>query len=136
MALEFRSAGFGFASGKGKTQEIVGRINFSKPVLKADVALQGFDLQFDNADHELHRITVRARVTKIELISAWVSVKILLRDHSGNIDDRYSGGVSVLVFAETGQLPHVPKLVFGSKSKAGAGSARKKKPVVKKKKRK
>jgi hypothetical protein len=133
MALEFRSAGFGFASAKGKTQEIVGRINFSKPVLKADVALQGFDLQFDNADHELHRISVRATVTKIDLISAWVSVKILLRDHSGNIDDKYSGSVSVLVFAETGQLPHVPNLMFKSKSKAS--SARRKKPVAKKKKR-
>lgn len=67
---------------------------------KADVALNGFDIRCTDGDHHLLREMVDARVTAINDRTVFVAVDYLLRDSSGNIDDRYQGRVDVLVIAD------------------------------------
>ena len=73
---------------------------FNGRVNKADVALNGFDIRYTDGDHHLLREMVDARVTAINDRTVFVAVDYLLRDSSGNIDDRYQGRVDVLVIAD------------------------------------
>lgn len=109
MALDFREVGFGFGPLTGRRHELSYTMDFGQKVSKATIALKGFTSQFDKADHELHALEILTRVDRIENTKVFVTVSILLRDYSNNIDDKYSGSVHIIIFADvvTNALPPI-----------------------------
>ena len=100
MAIDFRRGSITFDPTKGQVQDEVTSVVFNSSVRRADVALNGFDIQYTDEDHELFRQTIDASIAAIQDRTVNVRVRYLLRDSSGNIDDRYHGRVDVLVIAE------------------------------------
>ncbi len=100
MSVDFQEIGFGFGSVTGRTQELRYEHDFKRKVSKATVALKGFSAKFDNSDHELHLLQVSPSIESIVNTKVVVKVKFLLRDNSGNIDDKYSGGIVVIILAD------------------------------------
>jgi len=100
MAIDFRRVGITFDPTRGQTQNEVATVVFNSRVIKADVALNGFDVQFTDGDHHIFRQIIDAGISTINNNTVTVRVSYLLRDSSGNIDDRYHGRVDVLVIAE------------------------------------
>ena len=100
MAIDFRRGTINFDSTRGQIQSEVTSVVFRSPVTRADVALNGFDVQYTDGDHNLFRELIDARIEAIRDRTVDVRVNYLLRDSSGNIDDRYHGRVDVLVIAE------------------------------------
>jgi hypothetical protein len=117
MALDFRIIGFGFASKKGSEQVLIGSVDFGRPVTRAQSALNGFNSHYDGGDHNLLQHKIITNIDRIEGSRVFVKVTYLLRDSSGNIDDKFSGGVHVLVFADVATGP-VPPIFFGSTAAA------------------
>ena len=72
------------------------------PILQA--ALVGFDIHFDNGEHPVNRLEIQATgvgiVPDTRDTEAQATVRFLIRDASGNIDDPFSGVVDVLFIAE------------------------------------
>ncbi|MDJ0674876.1 MAG: hypothetical protein QNJ36_05785 [Calothrix sp. MO_167.B42] len=100
MAIDFRRTTINFDPTRGRTQSEVGAVVFSRRVMRADVALNGFDIKFTDDDHHVYREMIDARIDSIRDQTVFVRVNYLLRDKSGNIDDAYDGRVDVLVIAE------------------------------------
>jgi hypothetical protein len=100
MPLDFRRGTITFDPTKGQTQNEATTVVFNSRVLRADVALNGFDVQFTDSDHSFFRQIIDASIATVNNNTVTVGVKYLLRDSSGNIDDRYNGRVDVLVIAE------------------------------------
>jgi hypothetical protein len=100
MAIDFRRASINFDPTKGQIQSEVASVVFNSRVIRADVALNGFDVQFTDGDHHMFREMIDARIEAIRTNTVDVRVDYLLRDSSGNIDDRYHGRVDVLVIAD------------------------------------
>lgn len=96
MSLDFREVGFGFGPVTGRSQELTYEMDFQRRVSKATVAIKSFIARFDNADHELHAFEIVTSIQRIVNTKVFVKVNFLLRDDSGNIDDRYSGAVHVV----------------------------------------
>ena len=115
MALDFRIIGFGFASHKGSEQVLIGPVDFGHPVTRAQTALNGFDSHYDGGDHNLLEHKILTSVDHISGSRVFVKVTYLLRDSSGSIDDKFSGGVHVLVFADVSTRP-LPPIFVGSRS--------------------
>lgn len=100
MSLDFREIGFGFGPVTGKSQELTYEMDFGQKVSKATVALKSFISRFVNSDHELHALEIITSISRIQNTKVTVKVTFLLRDYSGNIDDKFSGAVHVVVFAD------------------------------------
>ena len=100
MALDFRRTRINFDPTRGREQNEMGAVVFSRNVRRADVAINGFDIRYTDGDHHLLREKVDASIARISGTTVFVNVSYLLRDSSGNIDDRYQGSVDVLVIAE------------------------------------
>jgi hypothetical protein len=100
MAIDFRRTSITFDPTKGQIQNEVATVVFNSRVIRADVALNGFDVQFTDGDHHIFRQVVDASISTVNNNTVTVGVRYLLRDSSGNIDDRYHGRVDALVVAE------------------------------------
>lgn len=100
MAIDFRRTSITFDPTSGRIQNEVATVVFNSRVVRADVALNGFDVQFTDGDHHIFRQIVDASISTVNNNTVTVAVRYLLRDSSGNIDDRYHGRVDVLVIAE------------------------------------
>lgn len=100
MPIDFRRASINFDPTKGQIQNEVTTVTFNSKVIRADVALNGFDVQFTDGDHHVFRQIIDASISTVNNNTVTVGVRYLLRDNSGNIDDRYHGRVDVLVIAE------------------------------------
>jgi hypothetical protein len=100
MPIDFRRTSISFDPTRGQTQNESATVVFNNRVVRADAALNGFDVQFTDGDHNLFREMIDARILTINNNTVTVGVDYLLRDKSGNIDDRYHGRVDVLVIAE------------------------------------
>jgi hypothetical protein len=101
MAIDFRRPpSINFDPTKGQIQTEFTSAVFNSLVPRAEVALNGFDIQFNNGDHHMLREVIDASIDSIQDRTVRVRVDYLLQDGSGNIDDPYSGRVDVLVFAE------------------------------------
>ena len=101
MALDFRTVNIRFDPTSGQAQREPGTAVFSRRVLKAEAALKGFNIGYTDGDHHIFRQEVDIDITAIRNNAVDIAVDFLLRDSSGNIDDRYNGSVEVLVLAET-----------------------------------
>ena len=100
MPIDFRRTTITFDPTSGQTQNESATVVFNSRVIRADAALNGFDVQFTDGDHHVFREMIDASVLTINSNTVTVGVAYLLRDKSGNIDDRYHGRVDVLVIAE------------------------------------
>jgi hypothetical protein len=101
MAMDFRTVNVRFDPTKGQVQREPGTAVFASRVLKAEAALKGFDIGYTDGDHHILRQEVDIDITGIRNNAVDIAVDFLLRDSSGNIDDRFNGTVEVLVLAET-----------------------------------
>lgn len=75
-------------------------VRFGRTLFRADVALQGFRLRFDNGDHHVLEQEITLRVERVVDDAVTLSAQVGLRDANG-YDDPFSGFVQVLVIAET-----------------------------------
>jgi len=100
MAIDFRTVDIFFDPTSGREQNESGTVFFNSQVIRADVALKGFDIQYTDDDHNLFRQIINATITAVDGNGVTVNVTYLLRDSSGNIDDRFHGLVHALVIAE------------------------------------
>ena len=74
-------------------------VPFTGTVRSAGAALNGFDITYNNGDHHLLREVIDLSVEH-DTNSVTVTASFLLRDNSGNIDDRFSGHVDCLIIAD------------------------------------
>lgn len=100
MAIDFRNLQISFDPTRGRAQRESATAVFGSPVRRANAALKGFNITYNNGDHHLLRQEVDIDVTSVLNNTVTVAVDFLLRDGSGNIDDPYSGSVEVLVIAD------------------------------------
>ena len=99
-AIDFREVTINFDSTRGRTQRESGTATFGGRVLKAQAFLNGFDIGYNNGDHEILRQKIDLYVTRINNNRVDIAADFLLRDGSGNIDDPYSGWVQAVVIAD------------------------------------
>ena len=123
MALDYRVIGVGFGPWIRGEHVAIHPVDFGMPVSRAEVALKGFISRFDGDDHELYIHKIMTSVDRIEGSKVFVKITYLLRDHSGNIDDSYSGAVQVLVFADVASQIR-PPLFFGKRKAMMRGGAK------------
>src|SRR5690348_12528222 len=104
MSIDFsvQRANFDMTKGIRQIQNLT--FNFANEVVKAEAAINGFDVRFNNADHPLHRLEINCannpRIIGPGRRSVEVEVAMLLRDHSGEIDDEFGGTIDVLCIAQ------------------------------------
>lgn len=101
MPLRFIRERVVFDSTKGQTQNEPRTVSFPSSVRSAHVALNGFDVRYSDGDHHILRQIVDISDPRINGNAVSYDVTFLLRDGSGNIDDRYEGTVDTLIIADT-----------------------------------
>lgn len=101
MALQFQRSRVSFDPTRGRVQTEPRTVSFQSRVRTAHVALNGFDVRYNNGDHHVLEQTIDISDPTIANNAVSFSVNLLLRDASGNIDDPFSGWVDVLVIADT-----------------------------------
>jgi len=99
MAIRFKSRRIDFDATAGRTQVESITVPFTGTVRSAEAALRGFDVTYNNGDHELLRQRIDLDVQH-NSNSVTVTASLLLRDNSGNIDDPFSGHVECLIIAD------------------------------------
>jgi hypothetical protein len=100
MAIAFQTVQVRFDPTKGRTQREPRTAVFASRVLRAEAALKGFNIGYTDGDHHIFRQEVDVDVIGIRNNAVDIAVDFLLRDSSGNIDDRFDGSVEVLVLAD------------------------------------
>ena len=102
MTIDFRRERVNFDRSQGIIQNETVRVSFDSRVRSAEVAINGFDIEYTNGDHHILRqiIDTAASISRNNNREVTVDVAFLLRDNSGNIDDPYEGFVDVLVIVD------------------------------------
>ncbi len=85
MAIDFRRVSITFDPTKGQTQNEAATVVFNSRVIRADVALNGFDVQFTDGDHHVFREVIDARIATVNNNTVTVGVSYLLRDSSATL---------------------------------------------------
>ncbi|GAB4020972.1 hypothetical protein [Spirosoma koreense] len=101
MALRFIRDRVVFDPTKGQIQNEPRTVAFPSTVRTAHIALNGFDVQYTDGDHHILRQIVDISDPTINGNAVTYNVSLLLRDSSGNIDDRFQGTVDTLIIADT-----------------------------------
>ena len=99
MTIDFQQLRFEFPSTTGRSQNATLAAVFSSNVLRADTAINSFNIGFTRQDHHLFRAEVHCDAL-IQANTVHVTVTFALRDSSGFFDDPYEGYVFVLVLVE------------------------------------
>jgi hypothetical protein len=105
MAIDFQTVFLNFDATAGQIQDETTRVVFNQPVNKCIAALQGYDVSYAGGeDHHLGQLLVElfCAMSEENKTAVDVTVRYLLRDASGNIDDAYQGVVGVHVIADVG----------------------------------
>ena len=100
MALAFQIAKVHFDPTSGIIQNEPGVAIFPSNVRIAELALRSFNIGYTDDDHHVLRTEIILKEKNITGTTVTFSVDFLLRDNSGNIDDRFDGSVEVLVIAD------------------------------------
>lgn len=98
MPVHFRTTTVTIPSGTGR-RSIVGTASFPANVVRAGVALNGFQLDYVSDDHHIN--IVEADTDIFSVSGATVTFRVECDYADKNFDDNYRGYVSVLVIAET-----------------------------------
>lgn len=100
MAIDFRREGIRFDPTSGRTQVETRSVVFNSRVIRAEVALNGFDIKFTDGDRPISQQIIDTSISGRNDNTVTVEVRCLLRDSSGSIDDRFEAKVDFLVIAE------------------------------------
>ena len=95
--IEVRALGLSVPPGVGR-RNIGGNVVFSRRVVDAGVMINGFRLDYVNADHEANIVEVDSDVVTINDTSVTVRTECNYADRNG--DDPYSGYVTMTVIAK------------------------------------
>ena len=93
MAIGFKELIFHFHSSAPQSQTVL----FPGTVTFASAAVKGFDVEFDNGDHNILQEIVRVNTTTTGP-TVQVEATLVLRDNSTS--NPFHGGIRVLVVAE------------------------------------
>ena len=94
---EFRTVSINIPSGTGR-RSIEGTATFGSTVRRANVALNGFKLNFVNSDHHIN--IVEADTDIVSISGNTVTFRVQCEYADRNFDDPYTGYVTALVIAE------------------------------------
>ncbi len=97
MAIEFRTSSVAIPSGTGR-RSINGSATFGSSVRRANVALNGFKLDYANSDHHIN--VVEADTDIVSVSGNTVNFRVECSYADKNFDDAYSGYITALVVAE------------------------------------
>lgn len=97
MPLDFRRRTIQIPNGTGR-RSIDDSVTFNSRVRRADVALNGFKLDFTNSDHHIN--VVEVDTDRVSVSENEVHYRVECNYADKNFDDSYSGNVEVLVIAE------------------------------------
>ena len=100
MPIDFRRTRITFDPTRGREQRESGAVVFPSAVRRAEAALNGYSITYNNGDHHVLAQKVDVDSPRINDNTVFVDVNFLLRDSSGNIDDPFSGYVDVTVIAD------------------------------------
>jgi hypothetical protein len=102
MPLAFQVVNVPIPSGRGRRNVGFEPTPFRTPVRSANVALNGFALQYDGAgvDHHIRVVEVDVDFGAIDGAQNKVVFTVQCNYADKNADDAYSGSVQVLVIAE------------------------------------
>jgi hypothetical protein len=100
MPIDFRRVRINFDPTTGREQHETGAVVFPSAVRRAEVAINGYSISYNNGDHHILTQKIDTNVSRIDGGTVFVDVGFLLRDSSGNIDDPFSGFVEVMVIAD------------------------------------
>jgi hypothetical protein len=100
MAVEFIRRTVEIPRGRGR-RSISDAADFSRSIVRANVALNGFLLEFSQRDHHIRVIEVDTDIVSVAGHRATFRVECQYADK--NFDDEYFGRVEVLVIADTQQ---------------------------------
>ena len=56
IMIDFKSTWVKFAPARGKKQRKSGSVTFSKPVQKANAAIKGLKIGYDDGDHHIYQL--------------------------------------------------------------------------------
>ncbi len=98
-ATEFRTVTVRVPRGTGR-RSIEATVRFGAPVRRANVALNGFKLDFASADHHIN--IVEADTDLVAIDGNTVRIRVECNYADKNFDDPFSGYVTALVIAEVG----------------------------------
>lgn len=99
MALDFRRRTVSIPSGVGR-RSINDSVTFASRVNRAEVALNGFKLDYISEDHHINVVEIDTDVLGISTNT--VNFRIQCDYADKNFDDRYRGYIEVLVIADVG----------------------------------
>jgi hypothetical protein len=99
--VSFKQLSIKFDSTKGKRQRETATAVFNSKVKSAEAVLKGFNIRYSDGDHHVLEQEIDLDIIKTEGNTVTVAADFLLRDSSGNIDDRFQGWVQCVVIANT-----------------------------------
>lgn len=99
MALDFRRRRVTIPYGTGR-RIINDSVTFGSSVNRADIALNGFQLDYVNSDHHINVVEIDTDITGRSHNT--VNFRIEANYADKNFDDIYHGYVEVLVIADVG----------------------------------
>ena len=102
ITSDFRSGTIDFDKTTGMVAAKTTTVSFQgRQVISAEVMLKGFDVEFVDAEHPVHREMVKFDNIQLDGENVKFDTHLLIRDNSGNIDDAYDGHVDYVVIART-----------------------------------
>lgn len=100
MTMDFRRTRISFDPTRGREQRESGAVVFPTNVRRAEAAINGLYITYNNGDHHVLAQKIDIDMPRIVGNTVFVDVSFLLRDSSGNIDDPFSGYVDVMVVVD------------------------------------
>ena len=97
MPVAFRTRSVSIPTGTGP-RTIQSSVDFGRRVNSAAVALNGFQLDFNNSDHHINE--VEADTDLLSIVGSTVRFQVQARYADKNFDDPYHGYVTALVIAD------------------------------------
>ena len=97
MTVAFRTVSISIPGGSGR-KSIPGTASFTSSVLSAGIALNGFDLRYDDGDENLLLVEADTDITSVSGSTVNFRVECNLRDNSGS--ESYSGYITALIIAD------------------------------------
>jgi hypothetical protein len=98
MAVEFLVRNINIPSGTGRRQ-FNDAVTFAGTVIRANVAINGFKLDFATDDHHINIVEIDTDVVNVS--GTKVDFRAECQYADKNADDAYSGYIQVLVIADT-----------------------------------
>jgi len=99
--LSFKIKLVEFPPFSGGEQRLFTQVRFPFRVRTAEACIRGFSVKYTNADHHLHQLEIfLSEQVGIDGREVSFFIYFLLRDFSGNVDDKYEGEIEVLVIAD------------------------------------